>query len=128
VPSAQYLNKYVFFTDPTYSETNLVVVRGKKDGVFADVTLSCAGVLGGWQPVGTEHEFTRIDLVTGNFMDVGGCSNGRHEINSANPFGVTVWGWGSPATGEDFFTNYVSYAYPAGMALKAINDVVVRPQ
>ena len=92
MPSAQYLNKYVFFTDPTYSETNLVVIRSKKDGAFADVTLGCAGVLGGWQPIGADQEFTRIDLVTGNFMDVGGCSNGRHEINSTNPFGVTVWG------------------------------------
>ena len=127
VPAAQYLDKYVFFTDPTYSETNLVVVRGKKDGAFADVTLECAGVLGGWQPIGADFEYTRIDLVTGNFMDVGGCSNGRHEIESPNPFGVTVWGWGSPAT-QGFFTQYVSYAYPAGAAIKAINDVVVLPQ
>ena len=28
VPPQQYLNDYVFFTDPTYPETNLVIVRG----------------------------------------------------------------------------------------------------
>ncbi len=28
----------------------------------------------------------------GNFMDIGACSNGRHEMASQNPFGVTVWG------------------------------------
>ena len=128
VPAEQYLDKYVFFTDPTYSETNIVVVRSKKDGAFADVTLDCAGVLGGWQPLGTDYEFTRLDLVTGNFQNVGGCYNGRQEISSLNPFGVTVWGWGSPATGNSPFTQYVSYAYPAGAALKAINDVVVLPQ
>ncbi|MCY1066074.1 IgGFc-binding protein [Nannocystis sp. RBIL2] len=127
VPSAQYLDKYVFFTDPTYSETNLVVVRAQKDGVFADVNLSCAGALGGWQPLTDQYQFTRVDLVTGNFQDVGGCSNGRHEISSTNPFGVTVWGWGSPAT-QNFVTTYVSYAYPAGAALKAINDVEILPQ
>ena len=39
VPPEQYLDRYVFFTDPTYPETNLVVVR-KRDGagVFHDVT------------------------------------------------------------------------------------------
>src|SRR5690606_4725057 len=101
--------------------------RAKKDGTFADVTLGCAGTLGGWQPVG-DYEYTRVDLVTGNFMDVGGCSNGRHEISSVNPFGVTVWGWGSPATEDSPFSQYVSYAYPAGAAIKAINDVEIIPQ
>lgn len=127
VPAAQFQTSYVFFTDPTYAETNLVVVRTRKDGAFADVTLGCAGVLGGWQPLGADFEYARIDLVTGNFMGVNGCSNGRHEISSANPFGVTVWGWGSLQTGN-FLTYFVSYAYPAGAAIKAINDVVIIPQ
>jgi len=127
VPAAQFLEKYVFFTDPTYSETNLVVVRTQQDGAFADVHLSCAGTLGGWQSLTDDYQFTRIDLVTGNFQDVGGCSNGRHEISSSNPFGVTVWGWGSDAT-VGFSTKFVSYAYPAGAALKAINDVEIIPQ
>ncbi|MCY1061579.1 IgGFc-binding protein [Nannocystis sp. SCPEA4] len=128
IPPAQYLDKYVFFTDPTYPETELVVVRNRVDGAFADVTLGCAGALGGWQPIGANQEWTRIDLVTGNFTDIGACSNGRHEMSSTNPFGVTVWGWGSMATGQNPFSQHVSYAYPGGAAIRAINEVVVQPQ
>lgn len=130
IPTAQYLDSYVLFTDPTYSETNLVVVRRpSKDGAFADVKLDCAGSLTGWQKVG-QYEYTRIDLVTGNFQNVGNCSNGRHEMSSDLPFGVTVWGWGTipgfPGQGG-LFTQYVSYAYPAGASVQSINDVVVPP-
>lgn len=130
IPTAQYLDSYVLFTDPTYSETNLVVVRRpSKDGAFAEVKLDCAGALTGWQNVGP-YEYTRIDLVTGNFQNVGNCSNGRHEMSSDLPFGVTVWGWGTipgfPGQG-DLFTQYVSYAYPAGASVQSINDVVVPP-
>lgn len=127
IPTAQYLRKYVLFTDPTYPETSLVVVRNRQDGAFADVKLGCAGTIGGWQPLGADQEWTRVDLVTGNFQDVGNCSNGRHEMASDNPFGVTVWGWGSNAS-VGFISTYVSYAYPAGAAIKSINDVVVLPQ
>lgn len=127
VPSEQFLEKYVFFTDPTYSESHLVITRSKVDGAFADVNLQCAGALAGWQPLGADYEYTRIDLVTGDFQDVGNCSNGRHEISSENPFGVTVWGWGSFKS-ENFSTAYVSYAYPAGARLKAINEVEVIPE
>jgi IgGFc binding protein len=125
IPTAQYLDSYVFFTDPTYSETSLVVVRRPaSDGTFADVTLDCAGPLSGWEAIGP-YEFTRVDLVTGDFQNVGGCSNGRHEISSDLPFGVTVWGWGGAAS--SFFTQYVSYAYPAGASVQSINQVVIPP-
>lgn len=127
ITPAQYLNHYVFFTDPSYPETNLVVVRTPSllDSTFVDVTLRCAGsgtpvTLTGWQPVGS-YEWTRIDLVTG---DVGqnGCSNGRQEMQSALPFGVTVWGWGAT---QD--TLYASYGYPAGAGFTPINKVEVPP-
>jgi IgGFc binding protein len=125
----QYLNHYVLFTDPSYSETNLVLVRSPSlvDGKFADVTLNCAGATApqtvtGWQPIGA-YEYTRVDLVTGAFTSVGGCSNGRQEILSALPFGVTVWGWGTVAEQ----TQNVSYAYPAGAGFQPINAVVVPP-
>ncbi|MEZ4300930.1 MAG: IgGFc-binding protein [Polyangiaceae bacterium] len=125
VPAAQYLDSYVLFTDPTYSETELVLVRHPgKNGQFADVVLDCAGVVGGWQPL-AGYEYTRVDLVTGNFQNIGNCSNGRHEIKSELPFGVTVWGWGTP--NASFFTEYVSYAYPAGASVAKINEVVVVP-
>jgi hypothetical protein len=127
VPPAEYLASYVFFTDPTYSETNLVVVRTKGSSGFADVNLDCKGNLTGWQPLGTsgKYEYTRQDLVTGNFAKVGTCDNGRHTITSTQPFGLTVWGWGSEAT--SFQTTYVSYAYPAGASVLPINTVVVNP-
>jgi hypothetical protein len=130
IPTAQYLDSYVLFTDPTYSETNLVVVRRpSKDGTFADVKLDCAGVLTGWQPIGP-YQYTRVDLVTGNFQNVGNCSNGRHEMSSDVPFGVTVWGWGNipgfPGQGG-LFTQYVSYAYPAGASVQSINEVIIPP-
>ena len=123
IPAAQYLDSYVLFTDPTYSETELVMVRRpSKDGNFADVFLDCLGPVGGWQPIGP-YQWTRVDLVTGNFQNVGNCSNGRHELKSELPFGVTVWGWGSNKS--SFFTEYVSYAYPAGASVAKINEVVV---
>ncbi len=130
VPAKQFMRSYVFFTDPTYPETNLVVVRKKGDG---DVTLDCVGVLEGWQPAGASWEYTRVDLVRHDFAPQGKCDNGRHEMSSKTPFGVTVWGWGSAETkgvfripqAPGFYTQAVSYAYPAGMSVKPINAVVV---
>lgn len=125
VPTGQYLNSYVFFTDPTYSETNLVLVRAAGPSGFKDVTLDCAGVVGGWEKLGP-YEFTRVDLVTGNFSSVNGCSNGRHVISSPVPFGVTVWGWGSAAS-TALDTTYVSYAYPAGVGVAQLNQIEIPP-
>jgi hypothetical protein len=52
IPPQEYLPQYTFFTDPTYPETELVVVRQKSGrGSFADVTLDCLGTVSGWQPV-----------------------------------------------------------------------------
>jgi hypothetical protein len=147
----QYLSRYTFFTDPTYPETNLVIVRVRDaaSGLFPDVTLDCAGLLGPWAPAGTggQYEFTRVDLSTGNFMGQNGCDNGVHVITGAIPgageggtggaplFGVTIWGWGNPITwppdnmGSDEanpnFTRWVSYAYPAGANLAKLNDIVL---
>lgn len=126
VPGAQYLSSYVFFTDPTYPETDLVFVREKAhDGTFKDVKLDCVGVLAGWQPVGSSgnYEYVRADLVRGNFAKQGTCDNGRHEASSDAPFGLTVWGWGTNAT--SVMSEAVSYAYPAGLSVRPINSVVV---
>ncbi len=136
IPAQQYLNQYVFFTDPTYPETSLVVIRKAAADGFHDVTLSClASPIGGWQPIGTggTYEYTYVDLVTGNFMPLNGCNNGRQEAKSDAPFAVTVWGWGSGATGGDAiglqfpYSQYVSYAYPAGAAVEPLSEVVVPP-
>ena len=54
VPPDQYLGQYVFFTDPTYPETNLVVVRARgTDNNFHDVMLDCGGAITGWTPIGS---------------------------------------------------------------------------
>lgn len=117
VPPDQYLPSYVLFTDPTYPNTSLVVVRKKNaSGTFEDVTLDCTGVLTEWQDIGTSaYQFRRVDLVKDE-INQGACSSERHEIHSQAPFTVTVWGW----------ANYSSYAYPAGAGGKAVNSVVVR--
>jgi hypothetical protein len=123
VPPLQYLSHYVFFTDPTYPFTVLTVVRKKQDGAFSDVTLDClGGPILGWSPVGTagEFEITYVRLVD-HFSGQNGCNNGVRVMDSAAPFGVWVWGWGS----EDTNTGWVSYGYPAGEAVLPINDVVV---
>ena len=154
VPPAQYLPRYTFFTDPTYPETNLVIVRARdaSTGLMPDVDLDCAGLLGGWQPVGTAgtYEMTRVDLSTGNFQGVGACNNGVHTIlgtlatvadGGAPPtpsFGVTVWGWGNDITwpsdvsladeANPKFTRWVSYGYPAGANFKPLNSAVLLAQ
>jgi len=133
IPPEQYLSQYTFFTDPTYPETNLVLTREKVNGAFADVTIDCVGVVGGWQPIDTadDMEYTRVDLSTGNFQAVGNCNNGLHVATSAQRFGLVVWGWGSAATGgtglgDPTYSQFVSYAYPAGASVKQINQVVIQ--
>jgi hypothetical protein len=150
VPPAQYLPRYTFFTDPTYPETNLVVVRVRdsRTGAMPEVTLDCAGVLTGWQPVGTSgvYEMTRTDLSTGDFQAVGACNNGVHSIaarlagatGSPPPtplVGVTIWGWGNEATWptdnvatdetNPKFTRWVSYGYPAGANFRPLNTAAL---
>ena len=130
IPPAQYLADYIFFTDPTYPETELVIVRKKaNDNTFHDVTLDCKGVLTGWQNVDAagNYQFVRADLVTGNFAKVGSCDNGRHEAKSDTPFALTVWAWGSALSSSTLYSEAVSYAYPAGASVQPINTVVVPP-
>ena len=122
VATDQYVKDYTFLTDPTYPETSLVVVRKPGgDGKFADVALACAaGPLTGWSDLGG-YQFTRVDLVTGEYAAViPGCDNGRQRMTSAAPFAVTVWGWGNRVVSG---TSWVSYAYPTGAALGVINTV-----
>jgi hypothetical protein len=109
----QFLPSYTFFTDPTYPETNLVIVAAfdPVTSQFPVVNLDCAGTLSGFQPVGTsgKYEFLRFDLSTGDYEGQNGCNNGVHTITATLPgdgapvgdvarIGVTIWGWGSGAT------------------------------
>jgi hypothetical protein len=118
VPPKQFLQRYVFFTDPTYATTNLVLVRVKGASGYADVDIECLGTVSGWQPVGASDafEYAHVDLVRGT-VPVAGCNTSRHVAASDGAFGVVVWG-------TDY---YSSYGYPAGGNVGAINDVVVPP-
>jgi hypothetical protein len=118
LPPAQWLTSYVFFVDPTYSTTNLVVVREvDPTGNFRDVSVDCLGTLTGWQPVagGTKYQITNADLR--RQARVGSCTEGRHTAKSDGAFTIMVWGLADQA----------SYAYPAGGNVGPINPVVVIP-
>ena len=122
LPAAQYQDSYVFFTDPTYPETNLVFVRPvSQDRGTQDVTLDCLGAVSGWASVGSRYEYARVDLQTADFEKVGTCDNGRHKAHSSGTFGLVVWGWTNGYT-----LSGTSYAYPGGAGTKRINDVVVK--
>jgi hypothetical protein len=93
LPPGQFLSRYVFFTDPTYPTTNLVLTRVAGPGGFEDVSIDCLGVVTGWQPVGssTKYQVTDVDLLRAAVAS-GTCANGRHTAESKAPFGVVVWG------------------------------------
>ncbi|MBK8718275.1 MAG: IgGFc-binding protein [Deltaproteobacteria bacterium] len=124
VPPQQYLERYVFFMDPSYPENSLVLVRARDAEGWHDVELDCLGTVDGWEPVG-DYEWTRVSMGTGDFQPVAGCAAGAHVIESEGPFGLWVWGWGTPAT--SVFTQNRSYAYPGGMNVRPINEVVLEP-
>ncbi len=117
LPPAQWLSSYVFFTDPTYTTTNLVLVRKAGTAGFQDVMVDCLGTISGWTPVGdgTQYEVTNVDLE--RLTPVGTCTNGRHTASSAGAFNIMVWGLAA----------FSSYAYPAGGNVGKINSVVVIP-
>ncbi len=118
LPPAQYLNKYVFFTDPTYPTTNLVVTRVNNGDGFKDVNIDCLGNVTGWLPVGSSgrYEITNVDLIRLGAPN-GTCNNGPHVADSEGQFGLMVWG----------LDTYSSYAYPAGGSVAPINTVIVPP-
>ena len=118
LPPAQFLSRYVFFTDPTYPTTNLVFTRVKGSKGFDEVDLECLGPITGWTPVGAggEYEVATVDLVRAGAGN-GACTNGRQAAESASAFGVVVWGLDS----------YSSYAYPAGGNAATLTTVTVPP-
>jgi hypothetical protein len=125
-PPPQFLQHYVFFTDVTYPFTVLTVVRQQVNNAFADVTLDCIGTIpaGDWKPVGSsgKYQIAYEKLVDHWNSAQGTCNNGVHVMDSANQFGVWVWGYGS----EDTQTGWVSYGYPAGEGVLPINNVVIQ--
>lgn len=121
-PSDQYLDRYVFFTDFTFPETTLTVVRRKTAAGFVPVELECGGPITGFTPLGSsgEYEYAWVKLTSGfvpqKFAN-GECSYGRQEAHSKGPFSVTVWGMAVDA----------SYGYVGGTGLRPINDAPAPP-
>lgn len=119
VPPQQFLQRYAFFTDPTYATTTLVVTRVKGPNGYSDVNIECLGTITDWQPVGLndQYEVAHVDLIRATVGITSECATSQHEATSDGAFGVTVWG-------TDY---YASYGYPAGGNVGSINDVVVIP-
>jgi hypothetical protein len=118
LPPAQRLDKYVFFTNPTYTTTNLVLVRSKGANGFEDVNVDCVGTVSGWHWLGSagQYEVTNVDLQRdGQF--VGTCTSGGHVAESKGAFGLVVQGLADAA----------SYAYPAKGFVASINRVIIPP-
>jgi len=116
LPPAQFLSKYVFFTDPTYWTTTFSMVRVKGSNGFSDVGVDCLGKVTGWKPVGNagKYEYATPDILRKGVPN-GSCDNGPHTATSDGRFGIIVWGLAEVA----------SYAYPAGGSVGAINSVVI---
>ena len=120
LPPAQFLQRYVFFTDPTYATTTLVVTRVKGPNGFSDVTVDCLGApINNWQMVDAagKYQVAHVNLVFGT-KPVMNCNGSAHQAKSAGQFGINVWG-------TDW---YASYGYPAGGNIGSINQVIVTPK
>jgi IgGFc binding protein len=114
IPPGQFLGNYRFVVDPSFRNSELVVIRQKEKGTYQPVTLDCVGSLTDWKSLGTSdlYQFTRV-AITRVAKPVGKCNAGPHSMDSEGPFGVTVWGTDSAA----------SYAYPGGAAIRTLTDV-----
>jgi len=118
----EYAHHMVFVTNPAYPTTKLVIVRHRDDGGYHDVTLDCAGTLGGWVPIGSStYEYAYVTLSDANFIaqsvGIGLCDNGNHVADSVGAFSIAVWQWGTYlANNAQTFTFYdnvsVGYTVP----------------
>jgi hypothetical protein len=98
VATAQFRESYQFIAPPSYSENwvNVIAVGGVAVSVDGeDVT--------GFVAIGSSGYFVAHVPLCGN----GGACSGVHQVTSARPFGIEVYGYG-------YFT---SYMYPGGLNL-----------
>jgi hypothetical protein len=108
VPTAQFLDRYVFVPGSGYSENYVQVIRpavGSAD-VFLDGTDDDGTVIDGWETVG-EWQIATVLLKNEN----------PHEIYSDDPFGIVQYGY-SPFI-DNFFSSS-GYAYMGGMKAEVI--------
>ncbi|MBI5479763.1 MAG: hypothetical protein HY906_12945 [Deltaproteobacteria bacterium] len=110
VPTAQFLERYVFLSDPTYSYNWLVVVRSDPTDV---IRLDCFNPIPNarFATVGAgPYQVARIRLSAETGGVDGTCTSGAHTIWGDGPFGIWVWGVYADT----------SYGYPGGMNLTQI--------
>ena len=103
VPSEQYRADYIFITPSSYNESTngqnyVLIVRPPA----LDLTLDGASVSANWEAVG------------GKEVGIVAVPGGTHTIAGKDKFGMIAYGLGT----------FTSYAYPAGLDLKKITDVV----
>lgn len=100
VPTAQFLNNYVFVTGFSYESNYVQVMResGSSDVLLNGVVVDGWAAVGGWEVATVE-----ID-------------EGPHSIASANNFGIIQYGW----TALPNPLNTSAYAYPGGMKAEVI--------
>jgi hypothetical protein len=82
--SRQFVQRYVFFTDPTYATTNLVLTRVRGMSGFSEVSIDClGGDVTGWKDVdgAGKYQVAHVDLVRGG-NPVAQCTGSRHEAKS----------------------------------------------
>lgn len=118
VPTAQWLDNYVFFSDATFPQSAGVVTRRKVGGLFRDVNLDCAGVLTDWRSITADFEWTIVQfssLFKPRSYPGGTCTDGLHRMGSDGPFELHVWGLGKAS----------SYEYSGGAGLRAATEVNV---
>ena len=108
VPVDQFRGDYVFLTPPTY-DTDYIDIIAPPDAV---VLLDSSPVIIDPTPIAT----TGFSLTSMVVVD------GPHRIESNQPVGVIVYGYGGPSP-EHSDTQNVSYGYPAGLDLEAINPI-----
>lgn len=113
VPTAQYLDRYVFLSDPTYAYNWLVVVRtSSSDTIYLD----CFNPIPDdrFQTIGAgPYQVARITLSAESGGVDGSCTSGAHFIEGDGPFGIWVYG---------VFAD-TSYGYPGGMNLERIYTI-----
>jgi hypothetical protein len=103
VPNEQYRTDYIFVTPSSYNpstngQSYVLVIR--PPGM--ELTLDGSPVTATWQAVG------------GREVGIVPVEGGTHTMVGAMPFGMIAYGLG----------NFTSYAYPAGLNLNKITDVV----
>jgi hypothetical protein len=102
-PVEQYRNEYQFLIPPSWSSNHFVIAARKGGSYVLDgspLPASCitapAGTL-----AGSDYEAIRCPV-----------TEGAHRVKGAEPFGLTVYGWG----------NVGSYAFAGGADVKPIYD------